>query len=79
MTDRRRYYDKELSKRIVVNLTMTDYHRWKAAADLKGQPIATMIRTLTENYISELENDWEKSITDIIEYQEGLKKEGIII
>lgn len=79
MTDRRRYYDRELSKRIVVNLTMSDYHRWKAAADLKGQPIATMIRTLTENYISELENDWEKSITDIIEYQEGLKKEGIII
>ena len=30
-------------------------------------------------YISELENDWEKSITDIIEYQEQLKKEGIII
>lgn len=79
MTDRRRYYDKELSKRIVVNLTMSDYHRWKAAADLKGQPIATMIRTLTENYISELENDWEKSITDIIVYQEQLKKEGIII
>lgn len=79
MTDRRRYYDKELSKRIVVNLTMSDYHRWKAAADLKGQPIATMIRTLTESYISELENDWEKSITDIIEYQEQLKKEGIII
>lgn len=79
MTDRRRYYDKELSKRIVVNLTMSDYHRWKAAADLKGQPIATMIRSLTENYISELENDWEKSITDIIEYQEELKKEGIIV
>lgn len=79
MTDRRRYYDKELSKRIVVNLTMSDYHRWKAAADLKGQPIATMIRTLTENYISELENDWEKCITDIIEYQDNLKKEGIII
>lgn len=79
MTDRRRYYDKELSKRVVVNLTKRDYHRWKAAADLKGQPIATMIRSLTENYISELENDWEKSITDIIEYQEQLKKEGIII
>lgn len=79
MTDRRRYYNKELSKRIVVNLTMSDYHRWKSAADLKGQPIATMIRSLTENYISELENDWEKSITDIIEYQEDLKKEGVII
>ena len=79
MTDRRRYYDKELSKRVVVNLTKNDYQRWKAAADLKGQPIATMIRSLTENYIEELENDWEKSITDIIEYQEGLKKEGVII
>lgn len=79
MTDRRRYYDKELSKRVVVNLTKSDYQRWKAAADLKGQPIATMIRSLTENYIEELENDWEKSITDIIEYQEQLKNGGIII
>lgn len=79
MTDRRRYYDKELSKRIVVNLTMSDYHRWKAAADLKGQPIATMIRSLTENYITELENDWEMSVTDLIDYQENLKKEGIIV
>lgn len=79
MTDRRRYYNKELSKRIVVNLTKEDYERWKAAADLRGEPIATMIRRLVEGYIGETESDWEKSITDIIEYQEFLKKNGIIM
>jgi len=79
MTDRRRYYDKELSKRVVINLTIADYNRWKAAADIKGQKIATMVRNQTENYITELENDWEMKITDIIEYQESLKNGGIII
>lgn len=79
MTDRRRYYNKELSKRIVVNLRNEDYERWKAAADLRGEPIATMIRRLVEGYIGETESDWEKSITDIIEYQDSLKNNCIII
>lgn len=79
MTDRQRYYNKELSKRVVINLTIKDYMRWKSAAEFKGQPLATMIRSLTEDYITELENDWEMSVTDLIEYQEDLKKEGIIV
>ena len=79
MTDRRRYYDKELSKRVVINLTLADYKRWKAAADFKGQALATMVRNQTENYITELENDWERPIEDLIEYQEQLKNGGIII
>lgn len=79
MTDRRRYYNKELSKRIVVNLRNEDYDRWRAAADLRGEPIATMIRRLVEGYIDETESDWEKSITDIIEYQDSLKNNGFII
>lgn len=79
MTERKRYYNRELSKRVVINLTISDYKRWKSAADFKGQPLAAMIRTLTENYITELENDWEMSVTDLIEYQENLKKEGIIV
>lgn len=79
MTERKRYYNRELSKRVVINLTISDYKRWKSAAEFKGQPLAAMIRTLTENYITELENDWEMSVTDLIEYQENLKKEGIIV
>ena len=79
MTDRQRYYNKELSKRVVINLTIKDYKRWKSAADFKGQPLGAMIRSLTENYITELENDWEMSVTDLIDYQENLKKEGVII
>lgn len=79
MTERKRYYNRELSKRVVINLTISDYKRWKSAADFKGQPLAAMIRSLTENYITELENDWEMSVTDLIEYQENLKKEGIIV
>lgn len=63
----------------MINLTIKDYKRWKSAADFKGQPLAAMIRTLTENYITELENDWEMSVTDLIEYQEKLKKEGVIV
>lgn len=79
MTERKRYYNRELSKRVVINLTISDYKRWKSVADFKGQPLAAMIRSLTENYITELENDWEMSVTDLIEYQENLKKEGIIV
>lgn len=79
MTERKRYYNRELSKRVVINLTIADYKRWKSAADFKGQPLAAMIRSMTENYITELENDWEMSVTDLIEYQENLKKEGIIV
>lgn len=79
MTERKRYYNRELSKRVVINLTISDYKRWKSAADFKGQPLAALIRSLTENYITELENDWEMSVTDLIEYQENLKKEGIIV
>lgn len=79
MTERKRYYNRELSKRVVINLTISDYKRWKSAADFKGQPLAAMIRSLTENYITELENDWEMSVTDLIEYQENLKKEGVIV
>lgn len=79
MTERKRYYNRELSKRVVINLTISDYKRWKSAADFKGQPLAAMIRSLTENYITELENDWEMSVTDLIEYQENLRKEGIIV
>lgn len=79
MTDRKRYYQKELSKRIIVNLKNADYDRWKAAADLRGEPVASMIRRLVEGYISDIEGDWEKSITDIVDYQESLKNNGIII
>lgn len=79
MTERKRYYNRELSKRVVINLTISDYKRWKSAADFKGQPLAAMIRSLTENYITELENDWEMSVSDLIDYQENLKKEGIIV
>lgn len=79
MTERKRYYNRELSKRVVINLTISDYKRWKSAADFKGQPLAALIRSLTENYITELENDWEMSVTDLIEYQENLKKDGVIV
>lgn len=79
LTERKRYYNRELSKRVVINLTISDYKRWKSAADFKGQPLAAMIRSLTENYITELENDWEMSVTDLIEYQEDLRKEGVIV
>lgn len=63
----------------MINLTIKDYKRWQSAADFKGQPLAAMIRSLTENYITELENDWEMPVTDLIDYQENLKKEGIIV
>ena len=68
MTDRRRYYNKELSKRIVVNLTKEDYERWKAAADLEGRPVATMIRGLVEIHICDIELAEEHDIKDILAY-----------
>lgn len=77
MTDRRRYYNKELSKRIVVNLTKEDYERWKAAADLEGRPIATMIRGLVEIHICDIELAEEHDIKDILAYQQSLREELI--
>ena len=79
MTDRQREYRRENTKRIVINLTLSDYERWRAAADVRSEKLASYIRRLVEASITETENDWEKSITEIVDYQEALKKEGIII
>lgn len=79
MTDRRRYYDKELSKRVIINLRKEDYERWKAAADLEGRPLATLIRYLMEIHIADIELSDEHDIREILSYQERLKNGGIII
>lgn len=79
MTDKQREYRRENTKRIVINLTLSDYERWRAAADVRSEKLASYIRRLVEASITETENDWEKSITEIVDYQEALKKEGIII
>lgn len=79
MTEQQKKYRRENSKRIVINLTLSDYERWRAAADVRSEKLASYIRRLVEASITETENDWEKSITEIVDYQEALKKEGIII
>lgn len=79
MTDKQREYRRENTKRIVINLTLSDYERWRAAAEIRSEKLASFIRRLVESSITETENDWEKSITEIVDYQEALKKEGIII
>lgn len=75
MTERAKIYRKEMSKRIIVNLTIEDYARWKAAAALEGRPLATMIRRLVEYHISDIEVSEEHDIRDIIEYQQKLKED----
>ena len=79
MTERQRYYNKELSKRVIINLRKEDYERWKAAADLEGRPLATLIRHLMEIHISDIELSDEHDIREILSYQEQLKNGGIII
>lgn len=78
MTEKQKQYRRENTKRVVINLTLSDFTRWRAAAEIRSEPLAGFIRKLVEGSISEMESDWEKSITDIQEYQEELKKEGII-
>ncbi|MBP5433400.1 hypothetical protein [Ruminococcus sp.] len=75
MTDRRRYYNKELSKRIVVNLTKEDYERWKAVAELTGKPLATMIRNMVESHIADIEFTEEHDIRELLAYQQSLKED----
>ena len=78
MTERQKIYRKENTKRVVINLTLSDYERWRAAADLRSEPMASFIRSQVESYIKDTESDHEKSITDIEKYQEELK-DGVLI
>lgn len=73
MTDKQREYRKEFTKRVVINLTLSDYERWRDAAELRNLPIATMIRKQVEMYIDDIETAEEKDIRDILEYQDSLK------
>lgn len=73
MTDKQREYRKEFTKRVVINLTLSDYERWRAAAELRSLPIATMIRKQVEMSIEDIETAEEKDIRDIREYQDSLK------
>lgn len=75
MTERAKIYRKELSKRVIVNVTIEDYARWKAAAELEGRPLATMIRRLVEFHISDIELSEEHDILELIEYQQKLKED----
>lgn len=75
MKESERIYKRERQKHIAVNLTMTDYERWRAYAEVRSQPMATMIRSLVNSAINEMENDYKDSISDILEMQERLKGE----
>lgn len=75
MTDKERQYKKERQKHIALNLTVTDYERWSSYAALRSQPIATMIRSLVNSAIDEMEDDYKENIRDIIEMEESLKED----
>lgn len=74
MKDSERKYKKECQKHVAVNLTMTDYQRWSAYASVRQLPMATMIRSLVNEAIDEIEDDYKDSISDILEMQEKLKE-----
>lgn len=74
MTERAKIYRKELSKRVIINVTAADYARWKACADLEQRPLATMIRSLVEMHIADIEFAEEHDIRELIAYQESLKE-----
>lgn len=78
MTEQQKKYRRENTKRVVINLTFSDYERWRAAADLRSEPMASFIRSQVENYIKDTESDHEKSITDIEKYQENMRN-GVLI
>lgn len=74
MTEAERRYRKEKQKRIYINLTIADYKRWSAYASLKQLPVSTMIRSVVESDITEMEDSFDSPVTDIYEYQNSLKK-----
>lgn len=75
MTEAERRYRKEKQKRIYINLTIADYNRWSAYASLKQLPVSTMIRSAVESEITELEDSYDNTVSDIYEYQNSLTKE----
>jgi len=79
LKDSERKYKKECQKHIAVNLTLTDYERWRAYADLRGLRMASMIRTLVNAAIDEIEDSYNESISDIIEMQEKIKEDANVL
>ena len=75
MKESERKYKKECQKHVAVNLTLTDFERWRAYAEIRSLPMATMIRSLVNAAIDETEDDYKKDISDILEMQERLKEE----
>lgn len=74
-----RKYKKECQKHIAVNLTLSDYERWRAYAEIRGLRMASMIRSLVNAAIDETENDYSMSISDIIEMQEKIKEDANVL
>lgn len=75
MKESEKRYKKERQKHVAVNLTMSDFERWSAYASLRSLPMATMIRSLVNSAIDEIEDDYKDSISDILEMQERLKED----
>lgn len=75
LKDSERLYKKERQKHVAVNLTITDFERWRAYAELRGLPVASMIRKLVNAAIEETEDDYKETITDIIKEQERIKED----
>lgn len=75
MKESERKYKKERQKHVAVNLTISDYKRWRAYAAIRSQPMATMIRSLVNTAIDEMEDDYKENISEIIEMQQRLKEE----
>lgn len=73
MTETRRNYDRHCQKRIVINLTIADYERWKSLADLRQMKLATLIRNCIESEITEAEDSYMLTVEDLQKHEEELK------
>lgn len=74
MTEAEKLYRKTKQKRVYLNLKNEDYSRWCVYAALKKLPVSTMIRKAVETEISEMEEAYESTVEDILEYQKELKE-----
>ena len=74
ITEAERLYRKTRVKRIHLDLIVDDFNRWSCYASIKKLPLSTMIRKAVEEEISEMEDAFDSTVEDILNYQNELKK-----
>lgn len=66
MTEAKKEYQKTKAKRVVINVTLEDFYRWSGYAAQRRMPLASCLRSLIEQAISDYEYDYDDNINHIV-------------